>query len=98
MSWTDSLDFKRQVSVSQLIANLLQGKWIPLLEPSASDSDYKSDLARFNKAWANLALDMCGGNNKKAAELMGISQDTFRKYRDWDGLPVRAPDPSGGVK
>ena len=45
--------------------------------------DYETALHRFRHEWAHRLLTS-KLNNKDAAATMGISQDTFRKYRDWN--------------
>jgi transcriptional regulator with PAS, ATPase and Fis domain len=67
-------------------ATLLEARWFriaPQLSRRAPSGDYETALHRFRHEWAHRLL-ASKLNNKDAAATMGISQDTFRKYRDWN--------------
>jgi len=72
-------------------AEKLGAKWLRLLEPPPGGSEYaraamanyQEALCRFNHLYAHHALALTSGRSGEAATLMGVSNDTFRKYRDW---------------
>jgi hypothetical protein len=77
-------------------ATVLEAQWLrlpPRRSQRTPSGDYETALHRFRNEWAHRLL--AGAlNNKDAAAAMGISQDTFRKYRDWNE-PGAGEWPSG---
>jgi transcriptional regulator with PAS, ATPase and Fis domain len=66
-------------------ATVLEAQWLrmaPQRSQRTLADDYETALHRFRFEWAHRLL-ASKFNNKDAAAAMGISQDTFRKYRDW---------------
>jgi DNA-binding NtrC family response regulator len=70
-------------------ATELKRKWLVLpaasseslsLRWSSEPGAYKRALKQFNCDWARKTLDLCNSNRKKASKLMGVAQDTLRKY------------------
>jgi transcriptional regulator with PAS, ATPase and Fis domain len=79
-------------------ATVLEAQWLrmaPQRSYRASSVDYETALHRFRHEWAHRLLAN-GLNNKRAAAAMGISQDSFRKYRDWNE-PGTGEWPSGNT-
>jgi transcriptional regulator with PAS, ATPase and Fis domain len=67
-------------------ATVLEAQWFriaPRRSRRTPSDDYETALHRFRHEWAHRLL-ASKLNNKDAAATMGISQDTFRKYRDWN--------------
>jgi transcriptional regulator with PAS, ATPase and Fis domain len=67
-------------------ATVLGAQWLrmaPRRSHRTHSDDYETALHRFRHEWAHRLL-ASKLNNKRAAATMGISQDTFRKYRDWN--------------
>lgn len=64
-------------------ADSLRKEWLRLhTNLDDGGNEYKLALARFNHEWSKRS-ERIEGTAKQAAKTMGISQDTFRKFRDW---------------
>lgn len=71
------------LSRSDSRATSLRKEWLRFAQPLQKfhSKGYRQSLDDFKHDWAVRTLLQCGGNNRQAARMMGISQDQFRKLR-----------------
>lgn len=59
----------------------------PLPEPTAEPASLKSEMATLEREKILAALDECGGNQTRAAKLLGMSRNTLIRKLDRYGIP-----------
>jgi two-component system nitrogen regulation response regulator GlnG len=92
----DTMQESRAVDEFQALVNSALPALVRAAAASENGKLYRSVMARVERPLLRQALDLAGGNQLKAARLLGINRNTLRKRLRLLGL-LAAPAPNGVV-